>query len=140
MEENTNIEIVWAIMHPSIAEVARSPFEACLYAGAVEAAFKAIEITVRRRYFEKTGNVSEHGVKLMESAFSSVNSRIVLEFASSSEFSDGSIQEGYKLMFKGSMLAIRNPKAHANEKIEKEDALRKLAFASMLMFKLDTVK
>lgn len=34
---------------------------------------------------------------------------------------------------------IRNPKAHANETIDKEDALRKLAFASMLMYKLDSV-
>lgn len=56
------------------------------------------------------------------------------------EFPDVSIQQGYKLMFKGSMLAIRNPKAHAIETIEREDALRKLAFASMLMYKLDTIK
>ena len=30
-------------------------------------------------------------------------------------------------------------KAHANETIDKEDALRKLAFSGMLMYKLDSV-
>jgi hypothetical protein len=40
-------------------------------------------------------------------------------------------------MFAGGMSAIRNPKAHDNIEIDKNDALRKLYFASMLMYKLD---
>jgi len=46
-------------------------------------------------------------------------------------------QRGYMMMFSGAMSAIRNPKAHENMTISKEDAVRKLMFASMLMYKLD---
>lgn len=138
-EEGINKESIRAIMHPEIIAVAFRPFGAGLYASAVEAAFKAVEVMVRRSFVEKGGDGRLHGVKLMEEAFSSINRQPILEFASSSEYSDAGIQEGYKMMFKGSMMAIRNPKAHANEIITKEDALRKLAFASMLMYKYDTI-
>ena len=35
------------------------------------------------------------------------------------------------------MIGIRNPKAHDNETITKEDALRKLVMLSILMFKIE---
>lgn len=54
-------------------------------------------------------------------------------------FSEYDIQEGYMHMFAGAMQGMRNPKAHENDIIDKADALRKLAVASMLMYKLDTV-
>ena len=44
------------------------------------------------------------------------------------------------MMFTGAMSAIRNPKAHENMTISKDDAVRKLMFASMLMYKLDASK
>lgn len=47
-------------------------------------------------------------------------------------------QKGYMMMFFGAMSAIRNPKAHENMTISREDAVRKLMFASMLMYKLDS--
>lgn len=47
------------------------------------------------------------------------------------------IQQGYMEMFAGAMLGIRNPKAHNNQTISRPDAMRKLHFASMLMYKLD---
>ena len=40
-------------------------------------------------------------------------------------------------MLAGAMSALRNPKAHANIPIEQEDAMRRLIFASMLMYKID---
>ncbi len=46
-------------------------------------------------------------------------------------------QQGYMMMFSGAMSAIRNPKAHENMVISRDDAVRKLIFASMLMYKLD---
>lgn len=49
-------------------------------------------------------------------------------------------QQGYMMMFAGAMSAIRNPKAHENMTISKDDAVRKLMFASMLMYKLDASK
>ena len=40
-------------------------------------------------------------------------------------------------MLSGAMSALRNPKAHANITITAEDAMRRLMFASMLMYKID---
>lgn len=40
-------------------------------------------------------------------------------------------------MLAGAMSALRNPKAHANIQIERDDAMRCLIFASMLMYKID---
>ena len=37
----------------------------------------------------------------------------------------------------GSMLALRNPKAHENIGLDKDEAFRRLMFASMLMYKID---
>ena len=48
------------------------------------------------------------------------------------------VQEGYMEMFAGAIIGLRNPKAHMNRKITKEDAVRKLHFASMLMYKVDS--
>ena len=73
----------------------------------------------------------------MTIAFSANNP--VLKFEPSSSYSDFDIQEGYMHMFAGAMQGIRNPKAHENDIIDRNDAIRKLAFASMLMYKLDTV-
>ena len=128
---------IWQIMHPEIIHISKSRFESGFYADAVVSAFKEINVRVRELYKQKSGQ-DKDGASLMLSAFSVNNS--VLEFKSSSEFSDNDIQEGYMHMFAGALKAIRNPKSHENETISKEDALRKLAFASMLMYKLDTVK
>ena len=46
-------------------------------------------------------------------------------------------QKGFMEMLAGAMSALRNPKAHANIPIEQEDAMRRLIFASMLMYKID---
>lgn len=47
------------------------------------------------------------------------------------------VQKGYMEMFAGAMIGIRNPKAHANQRITWKDAVRKLHFASLLMYKVD---
>ena len=38
------------------------------------------------------------------------------------------------------MTGIRNPKAHDNETITRDDALRKLIMLSILMYKIDNSK
>lgn len=127
---------IWQIMHPEIVKVSKQRFDAGLYADAVEAAFKEINSRVKEMYQQKSGNIKD-GSELMFSAFAAKNP--ILQFAPTSHYSEFDVQEGYMHMFAGAMQGIRNPKAHANETIDKEDALRKLAFASMLMYKLDSV-
>ena len=136
---NTNnneiIEDIWQIMHPEIIRVAQQRFNAGFYADAVEAALKEINLQVKTKCKDRHQN--KDGKGLMTIAFSANNP--VLKFEPSSSYSDFDIQDGYMHMFAGAMQGIRNPKAHENDVIDKADALRKLAFASMLMYKLDTV-
>jgi hypothetical protein len=40
-------------------------------------------------------------------------------------------------MLQGAMAALRNPKAHENIALNKDEAFRRLMFASMLMYKID---
>ena len=37
------------------------------------------------------------------------------------------------------MAALRNPKSHENIELEKDDSMRRMIFASMLMFKIDEI-
>lgn len=135
IEDHDISNFPWYIMHPEIIRVARKRFDAELYADAVEAAFKEINLQVKTKC--KGRHQNKDGKGLMTIAFSGTNP--VLKFKESSVFSNFDIQEGYMHMFAGAMQGIRNPKAHENDIIDKADALRKLAFASMLMYKLDTV-
>ena len=136
-DETTKVENegIWSIMHSKIIRVAKQRFENGFYADAVEAAFKEINLQVKTKCKDRHQN--KDGKGLMTMAFSANNP--VLKFEPSSSYSDFDIQEGYMHMFAGAMQGIRNPKAHENDVIDKADALRKLAFASMLMYKLDTV-
>ena len=47
------------------------------------------------------------------------------------------IQKGYMQMFVGAISALRNPKAHENIRLDREECKKRLVFASMLMDKLD---
>jgi hypothetical protein len=44
---------------------------------------------------------------------------------------------GYMNIFAGAMTGIRNPKAHENQIISKDMAIKRLIFASLLMDKID---
>ena len=46
-------------------------------------------------------------------------------------------QKGFMFMLQGAMSALRNPKAHENIYLDKDEAFRRLMFASMLMYKID---
>lgn len=129
-------EYIWMIMHPKIIDVSKRLFESNFFAESVEAALKEINVVVKELY-EKKGKPEKDGADLMFSAFPRSNP--ILRFNNLTTKTDQDIQEGYMHLFAGAMFGIRNPKAHANEKITMEDALRKLAFASMLMYKLDDV-
>ncbi len=47
------------------------------------------------------------------------------------------IQTGTRFMFAGAMAALRNPKSHENISLERDECMRRLIYASMLMFKID---
>lgn len=125
---------VWALIHPQIAEVSKKRMNDGYYADAVEAACKAINTRVRGFVLDQTGEELD-GAGLMKRAFSPVNP--IIRIADVDHKSGHDTQQGYMEIFAGVMTGIRNPKAHDNETITKEDALRKLIMISLLMYKID---
>ena len=125
---------IWSLVHPTIAECSKKRMHNGFYADAVEAACKTLNARVRDIVLDQTGEGLD-GAGLMRKAFSPNNPVIQLESSSSRSSKD--IQQGYMEISAGVMTGIRNPKAHDNESISKEDALRKLIMISILMFKID---
>lgn len=125
---------VWLLIHPEIAEVSRKRMTDGYYADAVEAACKAVNSRVREIVFNKTSEELD-GAKLMRRAFSLNNP--IIKIVPLDNRSGQDTQQGYMDIFAGIMTGIRNPKAHENETITKEDAFRKLIMISLLMYKID---
>lgn len=125
---------IWDNVHPQIISVAKGRFNNGHYADAVEAAFKEINTRVKEIYRDRT-SVEKDGARLMQAAFSVQNP--VIKLGDISTETGTNIQQGYMEMFVGAMIGIRNPQAHNNLLITKDNAVRKLHFASMLMYKLD---
>ena len=132
--ENNDGSIDKGCMHPVVGDLSKKAMQVGLYADAVERAFKAINSRIKKMVKGQVAT-GDDGVKLMQKVFSENNPLIRL--ASDDDPSGADVQRGYMHMFIGGMSAIRNPKAHDNIEIDKNDALRKLYFASMLMYKLD---
>jgi len=123
------------VFHPAILRVAESRMDSGHYADAVESAFKEVNNMVKANATLKLHKELD-GVKLMQHVFSLENPILLVEDNLDTQ-TNKDTQQGYMMMFSGAMSAIRNPKAHENMAISKEDAIRKLMFASMLMYKLD---
>jgi len=60
-----------------------------------------------------------------------------LSFEDNSTVNGKNVQQGYMDIFAGAMKGIRNPNAHENMEIKKDDAVRKLMLTSLLMYKVD---
>ena len=127
-----------AILHPGIFHVAKSRMKAGNYADAVESAFKAINNAVKDKVRSRLDKELD-GQKLMQRVFAPDNPILLVEGNLDTQ-TNRDTQFGYMMMFAGAISAIRNPKAHENMCISKEDAIRKLIFASMLMYKLDAAQ
>lgn len=124
------------LIHPRIAHVSKKLYFDGSYANAACDAF--IEINDRvKRIFQviRPGENVPDGDAAMKRVFS-INNPLV-EFCDRSTDSGANTQKGFMEMLAGAMSALCNPKAHANIQIGQEDAMRRLIFASMLMYKID---
>jgi len=75
-------------------------------------------------------NVTQHTVTAVDGAINMVNKGVTQ--------SDKDEQEGFKFLFMGAMVGIRNPKAHDNVvQIDPYRTLEYLSFASLLMRKIE---
>jgi uncharacterized protein (TIGR02391 family) len=113
-------------LHPIIQQAAGSLFATSHYRQAILDAYIALDNAVREKS-QLTGT----GTRLMEVAFSPGNP--VLKISDSQDE-----QQGFMALFRGAMLAIRNPKAHSlNGTHDEQRALEWLSFASVLLRNLD---
>jgi uncharacterized protein (TIGR02391 family) len=118
-------------LHPRLPSIVKALFDDGHFAQATFEAFKFVDKEVQR-----FSGISESGYKLFMRAFSESNPVIVLTRASSTSEKDE--QEGYKFLFAGSALAIRNPRGHEYDiKDDPDKCLDHLSLASMLLRRLD---
>lgn len=118
-------------LHPEVIRAASDLFADGHYSSAVYEAFKSIEVRVRQ-----LASIDKSGAPLMGDAFGGKEPK--LSVATSTGRSGLDEQEGFLSLFRGSMLAVRNPKAH--EPVKDEDprhALEYLGLASLLHRRLD---
>lgn len=120
-------------MHPDIVDISQKLFDDAHYAQATFEAYKLVDKKVAT-----LSELSESGVKLMMQAFSEKSPRIKLTPLLSTSEKDE--QEGYRFIFSGSVMAIRNPRGHEpNMKETPTECLDHLSLASMLLRRLDKV-
>lgn len=119
-------------LHTKVVEVAGKLLDDGHYAQAVFEAFKALEEYVR----DKTTVHDKYGKNLMAHVLNENNP--ILKIKPSHPQTSNEEQEGFRLIFMGSMLAIKNPKSHRTLKLrDKSRALLYLAFASLLFELVD---
>ncbi len=118
-------------LHPAVLKAAGDLFTDGHYADAIFNAFKLIEVTVRDR-----SGLDLSGQDLMAKAFKEDAPRISVAVESGQSGKDE--QRGFMFLFMGAIVGIRNPKGHGFvEQKDPQRALEYLAFASLLMRRLD---
>jgi uncharacterized protein (TIGR02391 family) len=124
----------WHLIHPAIAGVTKSRFDSKHYADAIETALKYINELVKAKVKKKTGKELDLA-PLMQFAFSPNNP--IITFDDISTETGRNIQQGYMQIFAGTMIGIRNPKAHGIVDIDETRTIHFLFLVSLLMYKLD---
>jgi uncharacterized protein (TIGR02391 family) len=118
-------------IHPRIEKVSKELFDDGHYAQATFEAFKLLDNEVQ--HVAKSG---DSGTKLMMGVFGGVSPTIRLTRMTSASEKDE--QEGYKFLFAGSMLAIRNPRGHTVGLADSlGECLDHLTLASLLLRRLE---
>lgn len=127
------------LLHPDIERVSEKLYRNGSYAEAARSAFIEITSRIKKLYCAKypdSKNVPD-GQALMLKVFSDTDPVLVAGDQTTQTGRD--IQSGTRFLFAGAIAALRNPKAHENMEIEKNDSMRQLIFASMLMFQVDEI-
>ncbi len=127
------------LLHPDIQRVSEKLYRDGSCAEAACRAFIEVNARVKRLYQMLCPNDTNppDGQALMNKIFA--DKEPVAETADRSTQTGRDIHMGTRFLFAGAMAALRNPKSHENIGIEKDDSMRQLIFASMLMFRLDEI-
>ena len=135
-EGQANVDL-WVYIHPLIQKSSKKLYEDGHFANAAEDAFIEINARVKNLFsIVNPGSKVPDGDTAMTTVFSTNNP--LIEFCDRSTETGYNKQKGYMQMLAGAMSALRNPKAHSNNEIlSAEEAYRRLATASMLMYAID---
>jgi len=128
---------VWGYIHPDIVKVSQRLYIDGHYANAAEDAFIEINSRVKKLYkkLNPTATKIPDGDAAMTTVFSPNSPMLrVCDISTDTGMNE---QKGLMFMLQGAMSALRNPKAHSNITISKDDAMRRIMYASMLMYKID---
>lgn len=121
-------------IHNKIHSTSKKLFDDGYYAQATFEAYKMLDKEVAT-----LAKSEESGTKLMMSAFSEQYPLIRLTDLSNQSEKDE--QQGYKFIFSGSVMAIRNPRGHEyGIKDSPTDCLDHLSLASMLLRRIERAK
>lgn len=130
-------EDIWALIHPMIIKSSKELYINGHYANAAEDAFIEINDRIKKLYkkFNPTATKIPDGDAAITIVFSPNKPMVqVCDISTDSGLNE---QKGFMFMLQGAMSALRNPKAHENIYLDKDEAFRRLMFASMLMYKID---
>lgn len=121
-------------IHIRLQGISKRLFDDGHYALATFEAYKLID-----REVATLAKISESGVKLMMKAFSEQNP--IIQLTEMKSTSDKDEQEGYKFIFSGAVMAIRNPRGHEYGLVETPtECLDHLSLASLLLRRLEKTK
>lgn len=136
---NNPQEDMWSSIHPQIERVSKQLFLDGHFSNAAEDAFIEINDRVKKLFhkLEPSMVAIPDGCDVMNKVFAT-GEKAMIEVCDRSTQTGVNIHEGTRFMLAGAMSALRNPKAHSNSVvITKEECIRRLMFASMLMYKID---
>lgn len=118
-------------IHPRLPPKVRKLFDDGHYAEATFEAFKYVDKVVQNH-----SKISESGMKLMMQVFD--EAKPILQLTTLSNASEVDEQKGYRFLFSGAVMAIRNPRGHeVNISDDPDTCLDHLAFASLLLRRLE---
>jgi uncharacterized protein (TIGR02391 family) len=118
-------------IHTAIPAVVHRLFDNGHYSQATFEAFKYLDNTVKR-----LSGVDKSGKALMMEALK--DSSPLIQLTPLADETDRNEQEGFKFIFAGSMIAIRNPRGHEHDVTDDIDTcLDHLGLASLLLRRLE---
>ena len=118
-------------LHPDLPIDVRKLFDNGHYAQSTFEAFKFVDEEIQR-----ISKSSDYGTSLMMSALGGASPVVKLNPGMTK--SEKNEQEGFKFLFAGAMLGIRNPRGHASGVNDDPDVcLDHLSLASLLLRRLD---
>ncbi len=128
---------IWDMIHPHIKKSSKQLYLDGHYTNAATDAFVEINTRVKKLFKIISPNVPvPDGTAAMTTVFSP--KKPLLKVGDLSDKTCEDKQTGLMNMLLGAISALRNPKCHNNEEmITQEEAMRRLMFASTLMYQID---